>query len=535
MPELTDDGAEMIYRNSCVTIYFKTWIFLLKKIIYIDDLRILRDCPWEQSWEINLENKIVYNPPLIDLMGTRTFWPSFVTDDNFGEVFFDLKYLWEVHCNNNQYEIFRVGPGNLGIRARKQLKKKEFVSLNEHRNGLWMVHQDLDFEDLYVLALSGITSFVKNANGKYSFGWGLLYFANSPRDLSLPEDSELHVDSDLDFCNNNINKKNEKNKRPFIPFLPVYKGMPGDTDYIRSHSYTWETTIRGYHLISSNPDRRFKSEEEILVNYYPTIYPYQLYTLNDYHKPLVEPILKEMLNKICLPFEDEKYITSEKFLISIFVFIMGYDSMEDLVEDMICEFYESGSLDSHIIHNYFETDSDLSDDQKIGSGFGTNVKTVKSKSEAELQVEKLKKQLAEAERQLKLRNNNNNNNNNNSNNNNKNNKKRINDDLWSINDSDYEVKNSPKKSKNANYIQWGYFPSTQGSSKDKRPTIFDLTIDTDIQEDPIVPITVTVPIVPPVTVPDAPIVPPVTVPNVPIVIDKIQEMRAARLKAFEKK
>ena len=71
MPELTDDGAEMIYRNSCVTTYFKTWIFLLKKIIYIDNLRILRDCPWEETWEISLENKIVFtrlkfsNPILI--------------------------------------------------------------------------------------------------------------------------------------------------------------------------------------------------------------------------------------------------------------------------------------------------------------------------------------------------------------------------------------------------------------------------------------------------------------------------------------
>jgi hypothetical protein len=29
-------------------------------------------------------------PPVIDLMGSRILWPSFVTDDNFGEVFFDL-------------------------------------------------------------------------------------------------------------------------------------------------------------------------------------------------------------------------------------------------------------------------------------------------------------------------------------------------------------------------------------------------------------------------------------------------------------
>jgi hypothetical protein len=27
----------------------------------------------------------------------------YVTDDNFGEVFFDLKFLWEVHCNSDQF------------------------------------------------------------------------------------------------------------------------------------------------------------------------------------------------------------------------------------------------------------------------------------------------------------------------------------------------------------------------------------------------------------------------------------------------
>ena len=152
MPELTNDGAEMIYRNSCCSLYFKTWIYLLKKIIYIDNLRILRECPWERTTMYNEDDEEIEILPVIDLMGTRSFWPSFVTDDNFGEVFFNLKFLWEVHCNNNQFEIFRIGPGNLGIRTRKQVGKKNsyYVSLNKHRSGLWMVHQDLDFEDVYI-------------------------------------------------------------------------------------------------------------------------------------------------------------------------------------------------------------------------------------------------------------------------------------------------------------------------------------------------------------------------------------------------
>ena len=125
MPELSNDGADIIYRNTCVTIYFKTWIYLLKKIIYIDNLRILRKCPWEQTTMFDWDDEEIYIPPVIDLMGDRNFWPSFVTDDNFGEVFFNLKFLWEVHCNSDHFEIFRIGPGNLGIRARKQEKKNK--------------------------------------------------------------------------------------------------------------------------------------------------------------------------------------------------------------------------------------------------------------------------------------------------------------------------------------------------------------------------------------------------------------------------
>ena len=77
MTELNDDGTEMIYRNSCVTLYFKTWIFLIKKIIYIDNLRILRECPWEQTIEYDMLEQEIIIPPKIDLMGTRSFWPSF--------------------------------------------------------------------------------------------------------------------------------------------------------------------------------------------------------------------------------------------------------------------------------------------------------------------------------------------------------------------------------------------------------------------------------------------------------------------------
>ena len=83
MPELSDQGAEMIYRNTCVELYFKSWIFLLKKIIYIDALRILRECPWEETIiydELN-NDKIIYVPPVLDLMQNRFNWPCFVTDD----------------------------------------------------------------------------------------------------------------------------------------------------------------------------------------------------------------------------------------------------------------------------------------------------------------------------------------------------------------------------------------------------------------------------------------------------------------------
>ena len=115
-------GADIIYRNTCVTLYFKTWILLIKKIIYIDNLRILRECPWEPTSYFNEEDKEIYVPPKIDLMGNRFLWPSFVTDDNFGEVFFNLKFLWESHCNSNQFEIYRIAPGSLGLRVRKQDK-----------------------------------------------------------------------------------------------------------------------------------------------------------------------------------------------------------------------------------------------------------------------------------------------------------------------------------------------------------------------------------------------------------------------------
>ena len=154
MPELSDEGAEMIYRNTCVELYFKSWIFLLKKIIYIDNLRILRECPWEATVTYDALNndKKVYVAPVLDLMQNRFNWPCFVTDDNFRDVFFQLKYLWEVHCNNKFFEIYRIGPGNLGIRSREILsktsKKPKAISLNNHRDSFWMVFQDLDFEDV---------------------------------------------------------------------------------------------------------------------------------------------------------------------------------------------------------------------------------------------------------------------------------------------------------------------------------------------------------------------------------------------------
>jgi hypothetical protein len=83
-------------------------------------------------------DKKVYVPPVLDLMQNIFNWPCFVTDDNFGEVFFQLKYLWEVHCNNKFFEIYRIGPGNLGIRARllKISKKPKTISLNKHRSDL---------------------------------------------------------------------------------------------------------------------------------------------------------------------------------------------------------------------------------------------------------------------------------------------------------------------------------------------------------------------------------------------------------------
>jgi hypothetical protein len=128
LPELSDEGAEMIYRNTCCELYFKTWIFLVKKIIYIDHLRILRECPWIPTvlYDSCENDKEIYVPPAIDLMQNRYNWPCFITDDNLAEVFFQFKYLWEVHCNNEFFEIYRIGPGNLGVRARKIGSSKAF-------------------------------------------------------------------------------------------------------------------------------------------------------------------------------------------------------------------------------------------------------------------------------------------------------------------------------------------------------------------------------------------------------------------------
>jgi len=92
MPELSDDGAEIIYRNDCVELYFKSWIYLVKKIIYIDNLRILRECPWECSRLINEFNKELEIEPVLNLMGDRSLWASFINDFNFSEVFFQLKF-----------------------------------------------------------------------------------------------------------------------------------------------------------------------------------------------------------------------------------------------------------------------------------------------------------------------------------------------------------------------------------------------------------------------------------------------------------
>jgi hypothetical protein len=101
MPELSDTGADMIYRNTCVESYFKTWIYLVKKIIYDDDLRPLRLCPWEPQSYHDAKNHEIYVPPKIDLIQNRFNWPCFVTDDSLPEFCFQLKYLWEIHCNND--------------------------------------------------------------------------------------------------------------------------------------------------------------------------------------------------------------------------------------------------------------------------------------------------------------------------------------------------------------------------------------------------------------------------------------------------
>ena len=105
MPELSDEGAEIIYRNDCVDLYFKTWIYLVKKIIYVDEFRILSDCPWEPTYITEGMNENVEVFPKIQLMENRFLWPCFIHDRNLCEVFFQLKFLWNEHSNNKYIEI----------------------------------------------------------------------------------------------------------------------------------------------------------------------------------------------------------------------------------------------------------------------------------------------------------------------------------------------------------------------------------------------------------------------------------------------
>ena len=421
--------------------------------------------------------------------------------------------------------------------------------MNEHRASLWIVHQDLDFEDCYVLAFQGITSVVKNDNNKYSFGWGPLFFANSPRDLSLPEDSDLHVDSDLDFCNKNINAKNEKNKRPFCPFLPVYNGHPGDIEYIVTHKYTFETTIRGYQLVSTIHDRRFGNLEEILVNYYPTIYPYQLYTLKNLHKPFIKRLVNFLTDSVCNPIEDEEYKKSDNFFMSMFLFILEMDSMEEFFQDIIDECYEERPCtwigqQKEVIN----LDSGSEDEEEIGSGFGSNVVILNSKSDAELKIEKLKKMLAEAQKELKKTNEKNKNNNNN-NNKNKNKRTSLLVDWDDEEDDDYEPipkkqtttpRRSVQSSSGAGFSSYIQPILIQAPISNSVPTPTSVS-NTEVQIPDPFPIPDLVPIPDPIIVPAIQTIPhtlpssEVVATTPVIVLTKIEEMRAARLNKFNNK
>jgi hypothetical protein len=244
-------------------------------------------------------------------------------------------------------------------------------------------------------------------------------------------------------------KKNEKYKRPFVPYLPVYKGEPGDISYIRSRKYLYDKTFRGYQLISTDPKRKFLKDEEILVNYYPTIYPYELQTLEKLQRPLIERCITFLKDNVANRIEDEIYYNSDEFSMTILNFILDNDSIDDLIKDIGNEVYnEIKSVQKQ--QEVIIVDS-ASDDENNNNNNNNNNKTL---SPAELKVQKLKKQLATAQEQL-LKTQNKKNNNNNDNNSNKNKKRKNNksNQLCIDLDQDIEQSNnnnkSNKKSKNS--------------------------------------------------------------------------------------
>ena len=388
MPEISNEGANAVYRSNCVELYFKCWVFLLKTIVYIDHLRELRDCPWEPTYSEKENGKIVEVEPILDIVGNPTLWPSFCNDDNFQEIFFQLKFLWEAHCNNPKFEIFRIKEGELGLRARKKSNEKCVISLQTMRASLWMVSQALPIEVVFLLFHSGLHSAIKVEKEIISIGWGPLYFADSPIDLSLSEDSEEQAKSDLDFSSKIVSKDtNEKLENDFIPFIPDYQNKINQDNYFRSGDFMRTGNksnpsngkrFRGICLISPIVKRNFKSLEVVLVNYYPFIHSWQFLISQNMEKPIVKQCLDNLIGNIeeaINPTKQSLVIVNEEVRELINEIVKDDDDGDDEIAKIIKQLAEARKRKKDKERVTVETNMDPSDLSEVSKKAKFEVKS----------------------------------------------------------------------------------------------------------------------------------------------------------------